>query len=249
MRIDILTIFPEMFENVLSSSMLGRAAAKGILEFHTHNIRDYSENKHRNTDDYPFGGGAGMVMLAQPIFDCIGAVTHECGDDTKIRRIVMSPRGKCLTPELAMELAKEDNLLILAGHYEGIDERVMELMDDEVSIGDYVLTGGELPAMVLIDCLSRFIPGVLGSSESTEDESFSGSGLLEYPQYTRPAVFRGREVPAVLLNGNHAEINKWRRQQALIKTKAMRPDLLEKAELTKKDLEFLNRLESETKPE
>ena len=221
MRIDILTIFPEMFENVLSSSMLGRAAAKGILEFHAHNIRDYSENKHRNTDDYPFGGGAGMVMLAQPIFDCIDAVTHECGDDTRIRRIVMSPRGKCLTPELAMELAKEDNLLILAGHYEGIDERVMELMDDEVSIGDYVLTG----------------------------ESFSGSGLLEYPQYTRPAVFRGREVPAVLLNGNHAEINKWRRQQALIKTKAMRPDLLEKAELTKKDLEFLNRLESETKPE
>ncbi len=242
----ILTIFPEMFENVLSSSMLGRAAARGILEFYTHNIRDYSQSKHRNTDDYPFGGGAGMVMMAQPIFDCIDAVTADCclnDAEKRIRRIVMSPRGRTLTPELAMQLANEENLLILAGHYEGIDERVMELMDDEISIGDYVLTGGELPAMVLIDCLSRFIPGVLGSIESTEDESFSGSGLLEYPQYTRPSVFRDREVPAVLLNGNHAEINKWRRNQALIKTKQMRPDLLSKAELSKKDLEFLSSLD------
>ena len=243
MRIDILSIFPEMFSSVLSASMLGRAAAKGILEFHTHNIRDYSESKHKNTDDYPFGGGAGMVMMAQPIFDCISAIENEVGDGKSIRRIVMTPRGRRLTPEIAMELAREENILILAGHYEGIDERVMELIDDEISSGDYVLTGGELPAMVLIDCLSRFIPGVLGSSESTEDESFSGSGLLEYPQYTRPSVFRGREVPAVLLNGNHAEINKWRRQQALIKTKAMRPDLLETAELTKKDIEFLKGLD------
>lgn len=243
MRIDILSIFPEMFSSVLSASMLGRAAAKGILEFHTHNIRDYSESKHKNTDDYPFGGGAGMVMMAQPIFDCISAIENEVGDGKSIRRIVMTPRGRRLTPEIAMELAREENILILAGHYEGIDERVMEFIDDEISIGDYVLTGGELPAMVLIDCLSRFIPGVLGSSESTEDESFSGSGLLEYPQYTRPSVFRGREVPAVLLNGNHAEINKWRRQQALIKTKAMRPDLLETAELTKKDIEFLKGLD------
>ena len=243
MRIDILSIFPEMFSSVLSASMLGRAAAKGILEFHTHNIRDYSESKHKNTDDYPFGGGAGMVMMAQPIFDCISAIENEVGDGKSIRRIVMTPRGRRLTPEIAMELAREENILILAGHYEGIDERVMELIDDEISIGDYVLTGGELPAMVLIDCLSRFIPGVLGSSESTEDESFSGSGLLEYPQYTRPSVFRGREVPAVLLNGTHAEINTWRRQQALIKTKAMRPDLLETAELTKKDIEFLKGLD------
>ena len=243
MRIDILSIFPEMFSSVLSASMLGRAAAKGILEFHTHNIRDYSESKHKNTDDYPFGGGAGMVMMAQPIFDCISAIENEVGDGKSIRRIVMTPRGRRLTPEIAMERAREENIRILAGHYEGIDERVMELIDDEISIGDYVLTGGELPAMVLIDCLSRFIPGVLGSSESTEDESFSGSGLLEYPQYTRPSVFRGREVPAVLLNGNHAEINKWRRQQALIKTKAMRPDLLETAELTKKDIEFLKGLD------
>lgn len=243
MRIDILTIFPEMFENVLSSSMLGRAASNGILEFHTHNIRDYSLNKHRNTDDYPFGGGAGMVMMAQPIFDCIDAVTADCDTNTKIHRVLMSPRGKQLTPEFAMQLSRVDALMILAGHYEGIDERVMELVDEEISIGDYVLTGGELPAMVLIDCLARFIPGVLGSSESTEDESFSGSGLLEYPQYTRPSVFRGREVPAVLLNGNHAEINKWRRQQALLKTKASRPDLIDKAVLTKKDLEFLSSLD------
>ena len=243
MRIDILSIFPEMFSSVLSASMLGRAAAKGILEFHTHNIRDYSESKHKNTDDYPFGGGAGMVMMAQPIFDCISAIENEVGEGKSISRIVMTPRGRRLTPEIAMELAREENILILAGHYEGIDERVMELIDDEISIGDYVLTGGELPAMVLIDCLSRFIPGVLGSSESTEDESFSGSGLLEYPQYTRPSVFRGREVPAVLLNGNHAEINKWRRQQALIKTKVMRLDLLETAELTQKDIEFLKGLD------
>ena len=226
MRIDILSIFPEMFSSVLSASMLGRAAAKGILEFHTHNIRDYSESKHKNTDDYPFGGGAGMVMMAQPIFDCISAIENEVGDGKSIRRIVMSPRGRRLTPEIAMELAREENILILAGHYEGIDERVMELIDDEISIGDYVLTGGELPAMVLIDCLSRFIPGVLGSSESTEDESFSGSGLLEYPQYTRPYDFRGRLVPDVLLSGHHANIEAWRREQSLRRTKEKRPDLL-----------------------
>ena len=165
LRIDILTIFPEMFSNILSSSILGRAASKGILEFKTHNIRDFSQNKHRNTDDYPFGGGAGMVMLAQPIFDCIESVAAEAPE--KPRCIVMSPRGRVLTPALAKELASEKRLLFLAGHYEGIDERVSELIDDEISIGDYVLTGGELPAMVVIDCVSRFIPGVLGSSAST----------------------------------------------------------------------------------
>ena len=238
MKIDILTIFPEMFENVFSTSMLGRACKNGIIDFRTHNIRDYSASKHKNTDDYPFGGGAGMVMMPQPIFDCIESATV----GSKARCIVMSPRGRTLSPELAMELAKEEHILILAGHYEGMDERVMELMDDEISIGDYVLTGGELPAMVLVDCLSRFIPGVLGSSESAEDESFSGSGLLEYPQYTRPSDFRGRLVPEVLLNGNHAEINKWRRQQSLKKTFERRPDLLNKAELSKKDREFLDSL-------
>ena len=237
MRIDILTLFPEMFGGVLNSSILSRAAERGILEFHTHNIRDWSENKHKNTDDYPFGGGAGMVMTAQPIYSAIESVLGY----QKARRILLTPRGHMLTPELAKELAKEERLLLLCGHYEGIDERVNELIDDELSIGDYVLTGGELPAMVLIDCVSRFIPGVLGSSESAEDESF-GDGLLEYPQYTRPAEFRGMKVPEVLLNGHHANIAKWRRQESLKKTLKMRPDLLEKAELTKADRKFLAEL-------
>ncbi|MBR3298224.1 MAG: tRNA (guanosine(37)-N1)-methyltransferase TrmD [Clostridia bacterium] len=237
MRIDILTIFPEMFGETIHSSILGRAEENGILEFHAHNIRDYSANKHHNTDDYPYGGGAGMVMLAQPIFDCVEAVTAQSA--IKPRCIYMGPRGKRLTTALARELACEERLLILAGHYEGIDERVMTLMDDEISIGDYVLTGGELPAMVLIDCLSRFIPGVLGSDESAEEESFSGSGLLEYPQYTRPASFRGLDVPEVLLNGNHAEIQKWRRRKALLTTAENRPDLLMTASLSEKDIEYL----------
>ncbi len=235
MRIDILTLFPEMFGGVLHTSMLGRAEAKGILSFHLHDIREYSANKHHNTDDYAFGGGAGMVMMPQPIFDCMDAVLG----GEKARRILMTPRGRTLTPELARELAGEERLVILAGHYEGLDERISELIDDEISIGDYVLTGGELPAMVLVDCVSRFIPGVLGCSFSAEDESFSNDGLLEYPQYTRPADFRGRLVPEVLLNGNHAEINKWRREQSLLKTLRMRPELLEKAGLSEKDICFL----------
>ncbi|MBO4848446.1 MAG: tRNA (guanosine(37)-N1)-methyltransferase TrmD [Clostridia bacterium] len=238
MRIDILTLFPEMFGGVLHTSMLGRAEAKGILSFFVHDIREYSSNKHHNTDDYAFGGGAGMVMMPQPIFDCMESVL----EGGSARRILMSPRGRTLTPELAMELAKEERLVILAGHYEGLDERISELIDDEISIGDYVLTGGELPAMVLVDCISRFIPGVLGCAESAEDESFSNDGLLEYPQYTRPADFRGRLVPEVLLNGNHAEINKWRRKQSLKKTLEMRPDLLERAELTKEDIAYLSEL-------
>ena len=235
MRIDVLTLFPEMFGGVFHTSMLGRAEEKGILEFHTHNIRDYSQNKHHNTDDYAFGGGAGMVMMAQPVFDCMEAVLG----DKYARRILMTPRGKTLTPEMARELAKEERLVILAGHYEGLDERINELIDDEISIGDYVLTGGELPAMVLVDCVSRFIPGVLGCSESAEDESFSNDGLLEYPQYTRPADFRGRLVPEVLLNGNHAEINKWRRKMSLLKTLEMRPELLNSASLSAMDIDFL----------
>ena len=221
MRIDVLTLFPEMFEGVLGSSMLGRARANGLLDTRVHNIRDYTDNKHKKTDDYPFGGGAGMVMMAQPIFDCMAAVQGE----EKAHRILLTPRGKPLTTERARALSGEERLILLCGHYEGVDERVMELIDEEISIGDYVLTGGELPAMVLIDCVSRFIPGVLGSAESAEDESFS-EGLLEYPQYTRPADFRGRLVPDVLLNGHHANILKWRREQAILKTRANRPDLL-----------------------
>lgn len=221
MRIDILTIFPEMFEGVLGVSMLGRARQSGLIDVRVHNIRDYTDNKHRKTDDYPFGGGAGMIMMAQPIFDCVDAVL---GGETA-RKILLSPRGKTLTQKTARVLATEERLLLLCGHYEGVDERVMTIMDEEISIGDYVLTGGELPAMVLTDCVCRLIPGVLGSEESAADESFSDS-LLEYPQYTRPAEFRGMAVPEVLLNGHHANIVAWRREQARLKTALNRPDLL-----------------------
>lgn len=221
MRIDVLSIFPEMFNSVLESSILARAQANGLIEVYTHNIREHADNKHKKTDDYPFGGGAGMVMMAQPIFDCMDSVTG--GEEVK--RILMTPRGKPLTSELARDLSTESRLVLVCGHYEGVDERVMSIIDEEISIGDYVLTGGELPAMVLIDCISRFISGVLGSDESAEDESFC-AGLLEYPQYTRPAEFRGMTVPEVLLNGHHANIEKWRREQSIEKTRQMRPELL-----------------------
>lgn len=231
-----------MFNEVLSTSMLGRAAENSLLEFALHDIREYSENKHRNTDDYPFGGGAGMVMMAQPIYSCLDAVdpAHEA------LRVTLSPRGELLTPALAKRLAGEKRLLLLCGHYEGIDERVASAMDMEVSIGDYVLTGGELAAMVLIDCVSRFIPGVLGSADSAADESFS-DGLLEYPQYTRPASFRGMDVPEVLLNGNHAHIARFRRNEALRLTWEQRPELLEKVLLGKADLAFLESLKNGAK--
>lgn len=223
MRIDVLTLFPEMFSGVLDASILGRARKSGLLEVEMHDIRAYTENKHRKADDYPFGGGAGLVMMAQPIFSCIESVLS---DGVPAHSILLTPRGKPLTTDRAKELAKEERLLLLCGHYEGVDERVMTLIDEEISIGDYILTGGELPAMVLIDCVSRFIPGVLGSEQSAEDESFT-DGLLEYPQYTRPAEFRGMCVPDILLNGHHANILKWRREQALEKTREVRPELYE----------------------
>lgn len=234
MRIDILTVFPEMFAGPLDNSILGRAQEKGILDIRLHNIRDYSDSKHKNTDDYPFGGGAGMVMMPQPIFACLDDVdpNHEA------LRIAMAPRGRMFSVPAARELAQRDRLLFLCGHYEGIDERAMEQMDMELSIGDYVLTGGELPAMVIIDCVSRFIPGVLGSAESAEEESFS-DGLLEYPQYTRPASFRGMEVPEVLMNGNHALIAKWRREKSIEATYKVRPELIQEAKLSKKEKIFL----------
>lgn len=224
MRIDVLTLFPEMFGGVLGASMLGRAAEAGLLEFHVHDIRAYTENKHKKADDYPFGGGAGLVMMAQPIFDCMEAV---CAMDARpARRILLTPRGRLLSTNRARALAAQERLVLLCGHYEGVDERVMAIVDEELSIGDYVLTGGELPAMVLIDCVSRFIPGVLGCEESAQDESHAGDGLLEYPQYTRPAEFRGMRVPEVLLSGHHANIQAWRRDASLEKTRQMRPELL-----------------------
>ena len=221
MRIDILTLFPEMFDCVLSASMLGRAQANGLIDIRVHNIRDFTDNKHRKADDYPFGGGAGLVMMAQPIYDCMSAVL----DGGSAHRILMTPRGRTLNQKIAKELSQNDRIVLLCGHYEGVDERVMEIIDDEISIGDYVLTGGELPAMVLVDCVSRLIPGVLGSEESAADESFS-EDLLEYPQYTRPASFRGMDVPEILLNGHHAKIQAWRQEQARLKTALNRPDLL-----------------------
>ena len=236
MKITILTIFPEMFESVLNSSILGRAREQGLIEVECVDIRPFSTLKHKNTDDYPFGGGAGMVMLAQPIMDAMAAVT---GEDFRGRRIYMGPRGTTLTPAKARELAKEEHLVLLCGHYEGVDQRALDAcIDEEISIGDYILTGGELAAMVLTDCVSRFIPGVLGSGESAEEESFS-DGLLEYPQYTRPREIRGMEVPEILLSGDHAKIRAWRRQESLRATKRFRPDLLEKAELTDKEKKML----------
>ena len=236
MRIDILTLFPGMFTGVLNESILGRAQEAGILQFGLFNIRDYSANKHHCTDDYPFGGGNGMVMMFQPVFDCLDAVRAQSAGRPHV--IVQSPRGKTLTPLRARQLSQEEHLVRLCGHYEGLDERIMTQVDEEISIGDYVLTGGELPAMVLIDCVARFIPGVLGSIGSAEEESFN-DGLLEYPQYTRPAEFRGMKVPEVLLSGHHANIQKWKREQSLLVTRERRPDLLAKAALTKADRAFL----------
>lgn len=221
MRFEILTIFPEYF-GVLSQSLIGKAIAGGILDVHVTNIRDYSKDKHSKTDDYPYGGGAGMVMTPDPVVSAIEAVDPE----HKLKRIYLSPKGVQLKQKVVENLAKEEGLLLLCGDYEGIDERIIELcIDEEISIGDYVLTGGELPALVVINAVARYVDGVLGSSESTDEESFS-NGLLEYPHYTRPSEYRGLKVPEVLQSGNHAEIAKWRREQSLKITRERRPDLL-----------------------
>ena len=234
MKIAILTIFPEMFESVLNASILGRARAEGKIEIEAVDIRPFSDRKHKNTDDYPFGGGAGMVMTPQPLYDAVCA-TRARGYTG--RCVYLSARGKPLTQARVRELAREESLLLLCGHYEGVDQRVLDLVcDEEISIGDYVLTGGELPAMVLADAVARHIDGVLGSSESAVDESYS-DGLLEYPQYTRPRAFRGAEVPDVLVNGNHALIAAWRREQALLTTARLRPDLFARAAMTDKERE------------
>ena len=239
MKIKILTIFPGMFEGVLTSSILGRARAQGLLDVSVLDIRPFSDRKHQNTDDYPFGGGAGMVMLAQPIR---AAMSAAMGDGFHGRRIYLGPRGTRLTSEKARELSLEEELILLCGHYEGVDQRVLDTcVDEEISIGDYILTGGELAAMVLTDCVARFIPGVLGSAESPEEESFS-DGLLEYPQYTRPRVWQGLSVPDVLLNGDHAKIRSWRRRESLKATLRFRPDLLEKAPLSDQDQIILKEL-------
>ena len=237
MLIEIATLFPDMCEAVLSESIIGRARKKGALTVRCHQIRDYTLDKHRRVDDAPFGGGMGLVMQAQPIYDCWKAVAAQ--SELPMHTIYMSPKGKTLTQQRVRELAEMPRLFLLCGHYEGVDQRVLDTcIDEEISIGDYILTGGELAAMVLVDCVSRFIPGVLGSEESPEEESFS-DGLLEYPQYTRPREWNGMEVPEVLLSGNHAKIREWRRQQSLLATQRFRPDLFEKAELTVKEKKWM----------
>ena len=236
MTFKVLTIFPEMLRPMLEASILGRAIAQGILKVELIDIRPYSQRKHKNTDDEPFGGGAGMVMLAQPIVD---AIEH---NPVKGRRIYLSPRGRTLTQGIVEELARDEEILLLCGHYEGVDQRALDIaIDEELSIGDYVLTGGELGALVVIDAVSRLIPGVLGRAESSVDESFS-SGLLEYPQYTRPREYRGMAVPEVLVGGNHAEINRWRRNESLRLTRERRPEMLEHQALDKRDRAFLDSL-------
>ena len=228
MRFDIMTLFTSLVETVLSESIIGRARAAGLVEIRTHDIRDYSENKHRRVDDTPYGGGMGMLMSPVPIYNCYNAVLETMKDkpDTKRRVIYMSPQGQVLTQDKAKELLEYDNIIILCGHYEGVDQRIIdEIVDEEISIGDYVLTGGELPACILVDCISRMIDGVLADKECYELESIA-SGMLEYPQYTRPYDFRGRTVPDVLLSGHHANIESWRQEKALEKTRKKRPDLL-----------------------
>ncbi len=242
MKIDLLTLFPEMCEAVLSESIVGRARAKGVLDIRCRQIRDYTLNKQKQVDDYPYGGGRGLVMNAQPIADCFRAVCRE--RHCRPHLIYMSPQGAVLTQKRAVELAAMPGICVLCGHYEGVDERVLEaLVDEQLSIGDYVLTGGELPALTLVDCVARLVPGVLSDEICFTEESHF-SGLLEYPQYTRPAVWEGREVPEVLLTGHHANIAGWRHRQALERTLRRRPDMLKGAALSPEDRACLERLEA-----
>lgn len=224
MRIDVLTILPEMFDAPLSASMIGLAQDRGIVELHVHDLRDFTHDRHRTTDDYPYGGGPGMVMKPEPIFEAVRAISALAEEPPCV--IFMTPVGTPFTQTLACDLSGQDRLLIVCGRYEGFDERVFELADHRISIGDYVLTGGELPAMIVIDAVTRLLPGVLGHENSTDDESFM-NGILEYPQYTRPALFEGMDVPDVLRSGDHARIARWRREAALANTVKFRPDLLD----------------------
>lgn len=237
MKFDVLTLFPEIFDAVLGESIIGRARQNNIIQINTVNIRDFSLNKHRKVDDYPYGGGGGMVMTAQPICDAYLSIVERLSYKPKV--VYLSPQGRVLNQKIVKELSQEEHLILLCGHYEGIDERVIEeIVDDEISIGDYVLTGGELPAMVLIDSVSRLIPGVLSNEESYSQESHY-EGYLEYPQYTRPYEFSERKVPEILMSGHHENINRWRRQQSLKRTYIKRPDLFEGLSLDETDRKLL----------
>lgn len=240
MKISILTLFPEMCNAYLSESIIGRARSAGKVQIECVDIRDYTKDKHRRVDDTPYGGGMGMIMQVDPVYDCFQAICEK--DGTVPHLIYLTPQGKTLTQKRVVELSKLDNIALLCGHYEGIDERVIEeLQPEEISVGDYVLTGGELPALILADSVSRMLPGVLSNDECFEEESHFNS-LLEYPQYTRPYEWRGRKVPDVLLTGHHANVDKWRREQSLKRTAERRPDMLEKADLTKEDVKYLSQL-------
>ncbi|GGD68570.1 tRNA (guanosine(37)-N1)-methyltransferase TrmD [Paenibacillus nasutitermitis] len=243
MRIDVLTLFPEMFEGVFGASILGKARDKGLVSLQAVNFRDYANNKHNTVDDYPYGGGGGMVLKPEPIFAAVEDLMPEGSEPPRV--ILMCPQGETFTQRKAEELSAAEHLVFVCGHYEGYDERIRQhLVTDELSIGDYVLTGGELPAMTVIDSVVRLLPGVLGNENSAVTDSFS-TGLLEYPHYTRPAVFRDYAVPDVLLSGHHANVDAWRREQSLLRTLQRRPELLEQAELSKKEREWLRRLMAE----
>lgn len=236
MQFYIMTLFPDMVRDGLNTSIIGRAVSKGLLSVEAVNIRDYAFNKHNSVDDYPYGGGAGMLMQAEPVYQCYQAVTEKVGK--KPRVVYLSPQGRTFTQTMAEEFAKEEELVFLCGHYEGIDERVLEeIVTDYVSIGDYVLTGGELPAMIMVDAIARLVPGVLHNDVSAEFESFQDN-LLEYPQYSRPEIWHDKQVPPVLLSGHHKNIEAWRREQSVIRTAKNRPDLLEKAELSEAEQEL-----------
>jgi tRNA (guanine37-N1)-methyltransferase len=239
MRIDILTLFPQMFDGLLNCSIIGRAIEHGLVEIKLHDIRAYTHDKHHIVDDYPYGGGAGMVLKPEPIFEAVDDIKGELGLSS-VSTILLSPQGRLFNQEIARKLAGYRNLILICGHYEGVDERVAEhLVSDEISIGDYLLSGGEAAAMVVVDCVIRLLPGVLGSEASLVEDSHIG-GLLEYPQYTRPAVYRGWAVPEILLSGDHGDIARWRRQQSLLRTAKRRPDLMGKAVLSREDKRLLN---------
>ena len=241
MNFHVLTLFPEMIEAAFSTSITGRAMEAGLLSLHAVNIRDYAEEKRKGrVDDYSYGGGAGMIMQAEPVYRAYCAVADAIADRTHPRVLFMSPQGRTFDQAFASELAMEKDLIFLCGHYEGIDQRVLdEIVTDEVSIGDYVLTGGELPALVMMDTIARLVPGVLSNEDSAQTESFMGDGLLEYPQYSRPEEWHGKSVPPILLSGNHGAVDRWRREQSLLRTAVKRPDLCREAVLNKKDRKFI----------
>lgn len=248
MNFHVLTLFPEMIENGMRTSITGRAIEKGALSVNAVNIRDYAFNKHQSVDDYPYGGGAGMLMQAEPVYLAWESIAKNIPGGHP-RTVYLTPQGRTFTQAEARELAREEDLILLCGHYEGIDERVLEeIVTDSISIGDYVLTGGELAAMVVMDAVSRMVPGVLGNEDSADTESFS-AGLLEYPQYSRPQVWHGKEVPEVLMSGHHGNVDAWRREQSIIRTVLRRPDLLKTADLTNKEWNFVRQLKKKLKEE